>query len=141
MSLSSRFAIAIHALCVLVKLADRDVPSSLIATSINTNPVVVRRILASLKAAGIVQTREGAEGGYRLACCPRQLGLDRVFAAVEPGPLFTSHSAPPNPDCPIGARIAPVLAGLFAESQQALARELAAHSLAEFAATLEPVSP
>ena len=136
MSLSSRFAVAIHALCLLAEIKDRDVPSSTIASSINTNPVVARRILASLKAAGMVQTREGAEGGYRLARLPGEIGLDAIYAAVEPEPLFSSPAAPPNPDCRVGAAITPALATLFDEAEDALARSLAGHSLADFCSGL-----
>lgn len=136
MSLSSRFAIAIHALCVLARHRDREVSSSLIASSINTNPVVARRILASLKAAGLVQTREGAEGGYRLTRCPSEVTLDRVFAAVEPDPLFAPHATAPNPECPVGGAIAPALATLFGAAEHALARELSGHTLAEFCSGL-----
>ena len=141
MSLSSRFAIALHALCVLVAVSDKDVPSGLIASSINTNPVVVRRILASLKRAGLVQTREGAEGGYRLARAPQQIGLDAIYAAVEPEPLFASHAAPPNMGCPVGAGIRPALKALFAETEAVLAQSLAGHSLAEFSARLSCPTP
>ena len=136
MSLSSRFAIAIHALCVLANLSDRDVPSAMIADSININPVVARRILASLKAAGLVRTREGTDGGYKLARCPGEITLDAIYAAVEPEPLFAFRGAPANPQCPVGAAIAPALAELFQEAEGALAGNLASHTLAEFSSRL-----
>lgn len=136
MSLSSRFAIALHALSVLAMFSEKEVTSAFIANSINTNPVVARRILASLKAAGLVQTREGAEGGYRLGKPPEAITLDAVYQAVEPGPLFTPHTTEPNQKCPVGHGICSALEGVYAEAEASLNAALAARTLAELVARL-----
>lgn len=134
MSLSSRFAIAVHALGVLALSPERDVTSSFVATSLNTNPVVARRILASLKAAGLVRSREGAEGGYRLALSAEAIRLDAVYAAVEPEPLFAGHPAEPSQKCPVGRGIQGVLETIAADAEKALRAELHRRTLADVVA-------
>ena len=55
MQISSRFTIAIHVLiCIETMKSDRKVTSELLASSVNVNPVVIRRLLQQLKASGIV---------------------------------------------------------------------------------------
>ena len=131
MGLSSRFDLSVHVLCVLALFDGRDVPSAFVATSLNTNPVSVRRLLGLLKAAGMVQTREGVEGGYCLARRPEAIALDEVYAAVEPGPLFGTHTTPPSSHCPIGRGIQPAMASLHAEAERELMAALAKHTIGE----------
>ena len=79
--------------------------SDYIAGSVNTNPVVIRRILALLARASLVRTQEGARGGTTLARPAEQIDLLAVYRAVEGGGLFALHPQPPNPACPVGCNI------------------------------------
>jgi Rrf2 family transcriptional regulator, repressor of oqxAB len=99
---SGRFAMAVHALAVLAQ-SDEGYPSEFIAGSVNTHAVFLRRVLSALLKAGIVDAREGRNGGYRLARRPEQITLAEVYEAMEPeGPLSPSP-AEPNARCPVGA--------------------------------------
>ncbi len=80
---SSRFAVALHVVTLLAAGGGRPVPSALVAGSVRTNPVVIRRILRDLARAGIVETRRGSSGGSRLARAPRRVTLLQVYRAVE----------------------------------------------------------
>ncbi len=60
-----------------------DVSSEALAENICTNPTRVRRVLAGLKKAGMVETREGLDGGYRLTADPATLSLRQVAEAVN----------------------------------------------------------
>ena len=63
MQISSRFTVAIHTLiCIEMFKADHKVTSDFIASSVNVNPVVIRRLLQQLKKAGIVQVARGSGG-------------------------------------------------------------------------------
>src|SRR5437899_7695621 len=63
MRTSCRFAMAVHVLAVLGYKQGDHVTSSLLASSVNTNPVVIRRLLLALQAARLVETRKGGTGG------------------------------------------------------------------------------
>ncbi|MCK6570187.1 Rrf2 family transcriptional regulator [Myxococcota bacterium] len=135
MPTSSRFAVAVHLLCALAFLeataGERGVTSAELAKSVNTNPVVVRRLLGSLTRAGFVAGRGGRSGGYGLARSPAKIRLDAVLAAVEPDGLLTLHANPTNRACTVSCGIKPVLGGVFAEAERALHASLERRTLAD----------
>ena len=61
--MDSSFNLAVHAL-VCLSHSERSLSSEALAENICTNPTRVRRVQAVLKKAGIVETREGLDGGY-----------------------------------------------------------------------------
>jgi DNA-binding IscR family transcriptional regulator len=105
--------------------------SEYIAGSVNTNPVVVRRILAMLAKAGLVDTQEGAGGGVRLARPAKDIELRSVFAAVDTEDLFAPHPQDPNPLCPVGGAIKAALEPTLDAAAEALLATLAETSVAD----------
>jgi Rrf2 family protein len=127
---SSRFTTAIHILTLLGHENDQAVTSDYIAGSVNTNPVVIRRLLRALADAGLVTSVPGASGGSRLARQPKEITLLDVYSAVEDEELFGRHAQQPNAKCPVGSRIAGVLAPRFDEAARALQQSLARTTIA-----------
>jgi Rrf2 family protein len=107
---SSRFATAVHILTLLAYERDEALTSDYIAASVNTNPVVIRRLLKMLAEAGLVTSVRGTAGGTRLGKAAEAITLLDVFAAVEDDKLIEGHAQQPNPKCPVGSRIVRVLA-------------------------------
>ena len=109
MHTSSRFVVAVHILAGLAvarMIKKKEcITSEFIASSVNTNPVVIRRILSTLRKAGLVTSQTGPDGGSRLARNPEQITLLEVYQTVEDGKLFHFHYSTPNQECPIGANI------------------------------------
>lgn len=124
---SSRFSVAIHILTLLAYVDGGEAPvtSELIAGSVNTNPVVIRRLLALLRRARLVTSRGGPGGGWRLVPPARRITLRDVYRAVEGEALFPLHAAAPNPRCPVGRTIRAALEARYAEARRALERDLA----------------
>jgi Rrf2 family protein len=130
-TISSRVAVAVHVLTFLARRRGEAVTSELIAGSVNTNPVVVRRLMGSLRNAGLVQVQPGARGGAQLAREPRDITVLDVYRAVEEKPgLFALH-AEPRGDCDIGGNIRGVLGGVFCRAHEAMQRELGAVTIAD----------
>lgn len=133
MQISTRFTIAVHSLLCIAKFQDSQrVTSALIARSVNTNPVTIRRILGQLREAGLVQIKPGT-GGATLRRAPEDISLLEVFRAVEPvgdDQLFNFHPNP-NPQCPVGSRIHAVLDEELQAAQQALENYLQQRTLSE----------
>ncbi len=127
MSVNSRMTVAIHVLSYMAS-ADRKrrdpVTSDEIASSVNTNPVVIRRILGLLRNAGLVRSHRGANAGWTLARRPRTLTLLDVYNALDEGPVFGLHASPPNPTCPIGRGLPPALRNVYGALERKLRREL-----------------
>lgn len=132
MAISSCFALAAHALAVLVHEGSKGATSDFIAWSANTHPARVRRVLAPLSRQGIVRGKEGSGGGYLLARDPEEVTLDEIFQAVEVGPVFPVHPRSPNDECPVGAQIIPALEALQSDVDDALRTVLKERSLAWF---------
>lgn len=63
--MNSEFIIALHALAYL-RHRNTKVSSEELAKSICTNPARIRKVMAKLKKAGLLETREGNSGGYEL---------------------------------------------------------------------------
>lgn len=78
-----------------VRLGEYDfVPTGRLAEDLAIPAPSVARLLGSLSRAGIVETREGARGGVRLAVPPKQVNLLAIVEAVDPGRLFRTDAAP-----------------------------------------------
>jgi Rrf2 family protein len=125
---NSRFTMAAHMLAMLTH-ADQEgrgaVTSETMAASIQTNPVVVRRLVLELARAGLVTSKRGTSGGVTLAKRPEQITLRDVYAAVEErSVLFGRYPSGPNRQCPIGPHVAAYLEGVFGRAQAALERSL-----------------
>lgn len=122
---NSRFTVALHVLCLLAQQGEGYLTSEFIAGSVNTNPVVIRRILAMLRRARLVRSRPGIAGGWALVARPSTITLARVYALVRPGTVFAMHRNRPNPRCPVGKSVQQALVGHYRKAQAALERELA----------------
>ena len=111
MQISSRFTIAVHILiCIETFKEDYKITSDFLASSVNVNPVVIRRLLQQLKKAGIINVKRGSGGAYIEKPLDEITLLD-VYNAVEcidNGNLFHFHENP-NSRCPVGRNIHSVL--------------------------------
>ena len=126
MQISSRFTIAVHILICIEEFKDKmKVTSELLASSVNVNPVVVRRLLQQLKAAGIVEVKRGSGGAF-LAKKPEEITLLDLYKAVDcvdGGELFHFHENP-NPECPVGRNIHNIMDKRLAEIQEAMEKQM-----------------
>jgi Rrf2 family protein len=134
MAANSRLTIAVHALAWMA-LAQRQgralLTSDQVAASVNTNPVIIRRSLGTLRRAGLVQVRHGAGAGWTLTRVPEQISLLDVYDAVEQEPLFGMHRTEPNLECPVGRGIRPALDQFYGGVEQTLRCELRRTSIAD----------
>ena len=129
MAANSQFSIAVHILAILAKFGDERVKSELVAESVNTNAVVIRRILCGLNQANLVVSQTGGNGGTTLAKQPQEINLLEVYQAVSPVEVFALHRQKPNLNCPVGKNIEAVLSKLQAEIGEAVEQQLAQRTL------------
>lgn len=131
MKRSSRFVVAAHALALLGHGDGEAMTSEYIAGSVNTNPVVVRRILSMLARAGLVITQEGAGGGVRLAKPAKAIDLRAVYRAVESASIFALHPQQPNPACPVGRTIQSALEPTLDAAEETMLESLGRTTVAD----------
>ena len=129
MAANSQFSMAVHVLSMLARSREENLKSDDLAGSVNTNPVVIRRLLGQLNHAKLVISQTGANGGTRLARCPNEINLAEVYRAVSCGEVFALHAKGPNKDCPVGRNIEAVLCCLQKEIDKSIEEKLSRYSL------------
>lgn len=127
MSANSRLTVAAHTLTWIGLYQRRGhevATSDQIAASVNTNPVVIRRLLAQLRKAGLADSRRGAGAGWVLARDLDSITLRDVYEAIEPGRVFDLHRSTPDPECVVGRSIKPAMAKVYDRIEAVLGDEL-----------------
>ncbi|MFJ7954270.1 Rrf2 family transcriptional regulator [Lysinibacillus sp. NPDC096418] len=119
--INTRLSVAIHILSLIS--TDSTLSSEKIASSVSTNPVVIRRISSDLKKAGILTSKVGVSGSS-LTRNPSNITLFDIYKAVHlEKELFPIHNNP-NPDCHVGKKIQHTLNLTFDSVQTAMENEL-----------------
>ena len=121
---------AVHVLAVLAYKEGDRVSSALLASSVNTNPVIIRRLLSALQLAKLVETCKGRGSGSRLSRSPARINLAEVYQAVESDALFILPPNRANGACPVGQGIGTAMRTIVSSVQAALEQELAKTTLA-----------
>ena len=131
MQISSRFTLAVHIFaCIDTFRDDYKVTSEFLAGSTNVNPVIIRKLLSQLKAAGLVSVARGT-GGVSVAKPLQEITLLDIYhavACVEHGTLFHFHENP-NENCPVGRNIHRILDDKLLRVQNTMEKELASITL------------
>lgn len=129
--MTSEFTIAVHAL-VFLHHNGGTCSSESLARSISTNPARIRKIMAKLKNAGIIDTKEGNEGGYQYVDNPCELSLYKV--AVTLGFKFVScgwKSGSKADECLIASGMADVMDDIYSELNNTCLEELKGVTICE----------
>lgn len=134
MSDSQRFPVAAHALAYLAHkgayTAADAAPSAVLAASVPTNPVVIRRVTALLAKAGLIATRPGASGGSWLLRRPEDIRMDEVLKAVNGCAHLGSPPAGAK-GCPVGEHIPRQVAKALTAADQAAGEALSKITIAD----------
>lgn len=131
--ISGKFAISIHILTLLAKFPDEYLSSEFIASSINLNPVLVRKEIANLKKNQIVMSKEGKNGGTKLNISPSKVTLKQIFESTFEEISLGFSKNEPNPKCPVGKEINKNLSTLYTTLNDSVMKQLEATTLEEFA--------
>ncbi|MFC5701534.1 RrF2 family transcriptional regulator [Cohnella faecalis] len=112
--MNSEFVIAVHSLVLLAHHPEGMASSEEIAANVCTNPARVRKVMSCLRKNGIVDTREGSGGGYKLCKPPERLTLADVYRALAAGSLAPSWcSGNPEGDCVVSSNMGEVMDSVF----------------------------
>lgn len=141
MSDSQRFPVAAHSLAYLAHKGAYSpaeaAPSAVLAASVPTNPVVVRRVTALLAKAGLIATRPGASGGAWLLRRPEDIRLDEVLSAVNGCAHIGSPPAGAR-GCPVSEHIPRQVAKALTAAEVAAAEALSKVTIADLLAENPP---
>lgn len=113
--MNGEFIVAVHSL-VFLNHKKAFISSDAIAENVCTNPARIRKIMAKLKAAKIIVTKEGAIGGYNLARSASEITLCQIAAALNTKIVAAKwHSGNPDLNCLISSGMANIMDDLCQE--------------------------
>ena len=110
------FTLAVHAL-VFLNHKKETVSSDMLADNICTHPARVRKVMAQLKKAGLVETKEGRpSGGYLFTLDAEVITLKDVAKAVSA--MFVSsdwRSGSVDKECLVASGMGEIMDGIYTE--------------------------
>ena len=125
--MDTKFSIALHILTYIAE-TNNTVTSELLAKSVGTNASHIRKILALLKDADIIESQQGKKG-IVLKIKANELSLDKIYFGVYPEKELLHIHDTANLDCPVGATIKEALLPIFEESERQLVLNLKSKTL------------
>ena len=128
MKRNSRLSLALHSLGHMAGDPARMRTSAEIAAHAGTNPVVVRRVLGRLRAAGLLIAEKGHAGGWRLARAPEAITLADVYLALDERLAPEAEAAAPR--CEVEHALERRMAEVMEEAEAALIARLGATTIA-----------
>ena len=136
MAINTQFPIAVHLMAALGYRSGRDTTSAQLATSVNTSPSFVRRTLAKLSRAGLVETATGKAGACWLAKGAKNISLLEIYRAVDAPKAFSIHHYTEQKACPVSCHIKEALDKALDKTQKAMEASLDDISLAQIVSQL-----
>ena len=135
---SSRFVVASHVMTLLAMNAGKGpLCSSTIAHSVETNPVVIRRLMSELESAGLVASTSGRAGGFLLTKPANEISLASIYNAVEDEQMFRMHRESNEPGCEVARAILCALMPRLAEASKAMTEKLGGTMLNQIVPLME----
>lgn len=135
MVINQNFGVALHILTILSLNSDKYTTSKELANSVDTNPVVVRRILKQLENNNLIITKQG-KFGSKINCDLEQITFYDVYKIFNDGDIIKpTHN--PNKNCPIGKNINEIMMQKLSDINATLENELMKHSINEIKTQME----
>ncbi len=137
MATNLQFSIAVHVMAALACHCEKDATSARLAMSVNTSPSFVRRVLARLSKAGLVETTTGKAGACWLAKDAKRISLLDIYEAVDAPRAFSIHSYPEQKGCSVSCNIKSALENALKKTQKSMEKTLSDISLAEIVSNVK----
>lgn len=96
----------------------------------DTNPVVIRRVMAGLRDKGYVQSEKGHGGGWSLSCELSQVTLRDVYVALGSPSLLAIGNRTESPGCVVEQAVNAALGRSFEAAEALLLERLGEVTLA-----------
>ncbi len=121
---------------VLLHMAEHEGPvtSEMLAKAMQTNPVVIRRIMAGLRDEGYVRSEKGHGGGWSIACDMSAVTLADIHEALGSPALLAIGNRTEAPGCLVEQAVNAQLDKTFEEAEALLLRRLGEVTLAALSA-------
>jgi len=104
-----------------------------LAESINTNAVTVRKMVGILRKAGYVKTIPGSRGGAVLLKDANQITLSAVYALEKNKLPFGLHARKPSRTCPVGRNLQKSLVDIYSDTGRLIVQSLSRFTIGDLA--------
>lgn len=133
MKRDSRLSGVLH---VLLHMAERSGPqtSEALARAMDTNPVVIRRIMAGLRDQGLVGSEKGHGGGWTIACDLERVTLRDIYDALGRPGMLAMGNRTEAPGCLVEQAVNAALGDAFDAAEALLLRRFGEITLAALSA-------
>lgn len=135
--LDTRFSVSIHILTALAFNRGSQMNSEQLAQSIRTNPTFVRRLMARLTQAGLVESKRGKSGGVQLSRCPDQITLKEIYEAAQDRPLLDRVEKSPEQSCPISCSMGKIIDEVFEGVEENVVQHLGKIKLSQLVSKIK----
>ncbi|MCC2673978.1 MAG: Rrf2 family transcriptional regulator [Ramlibacter sp.] len=108
----------------------RPATSEWLAQAMQTNPVVIRRLMAGLRDAGFVASAKGHGGGWVLSCPLEDITLRDIHEAVGAPELLAVGHREESPGCLVEQAVNAALGQAYRDAEALLLELLGAVTLA-----------
>lgn len=136
MQRDTRLARLLHVL-IHMDLRGGTTTSETIAQMLHTQPSLVRRTMAALRAAGYVGSIAGPGGGWALRRELGDLTVRDIYAAVASRSAFAIDTADDNPACPVESAVNRFLDIALSSAEDELLRRFAQMRLSDIARSVK----
>ena len=134
--MTGEFSVAVHALVYLNHM-QRPLTSDALAENVCTHPARIRKVMAKLKKAELVSTREGADGGYTCLGDPHKINLAQILTALNtPVVELTWRSGNLDMECLVASGMANIMDHICEELDDTCKQKLAEISIADIDAQI-----
>nr|WP_150588277.1 Rrf2 family transcriptional regulator [Pandoraea eparura] len=140
MQRDTRLARLLHVL-IHMDLRGGTTTSETIAQMLHTQPSLVRRTMAALRAAGYVESIVGPGGGWALRRELSDLTVRDIYAAIASKSAFAIGTADDNPACPVESTVNRFLDDALNSAEEELLRRFAQMRLSVMARYVKVPKP
>ncbi|MGE4322704.1 MAG: Rrf2 family transcriptional regulator [Sphingobium sp.] len=130
---NSRLSGVLH---VLLHMAEQSGPqtSETLASAMDTNPVVIRRIMAGLRDQGLVRSEKGHGGGWTIACDLEAVTLRDIYNALGQPEILAMGNRTDAPGCLVEQAVNAALGQAFDDAEAVLLHRFGEITLARLSA-------
>lgn len=135
MKRDSRLSFSLHAL-LHISEHEGPVTSEILGKGMDTHPVVVRRTMAGLRNAGLVDSVKGHGGGWSIARPLKDISLLDIYRALDEPVLIQQHRETERPDCLVEQTVGGALEQAFQEAEELIISRLSKIKLSDLRESL-----
>jgi Rrf2 family protein len=135
---NQQFTFAVHIMTALAFSPGDVIDSQTLAASVNTNPVVVRRLLLALRRARLIETFAGKHGGARLRKKPNRISLVDIYDAVASRPVILINDRKALKRCHVSCNMKGIMTGVAESTEQAVRKHLRGITLEQLVRKVQP---